>query len=183
LKIDDSKSRLDQLRRKRHRPRHHHPIDELTPGCPHPPTRLRSSIRETVSSSSPAPSRTGRCGKPGLKTLTTIMTVHYGIKRGYASDLTVGRLSTIRSPGLLQGPARSDVEGGRRLASQLKSGVFSRPGDSGSAIVEAREHILSRSRDRRVGNRRSIMTMAQNDIHVTLGGLLVCFIFIFILFS
>jgi len=60
--------------------------------------------------------------------------------------------------------------------------VSPRPGDSGSAIVGGKGTYPQSVGDRRVGKPAHIMTMGQNDIHVTLGGFWYVFIFIFILF-
>jgi hypothetical protein len=62
------------------------------------------------------------------------------IKRGYASDLTVGRLNTIRSftRVYFKGqPGRMSREVAV-LPRNSKSGAFSRPGDSGSAVVDGK---------------------------------------------
>ncbi|KAG8988119.1 hypothetical protein FRB94_001841 [Tulasnella sp. JGI-2019a] len=66
------------------------------------------------------------------------------IKRGYASDLTVGRLNTTRSftkvysmgqPGQMSREVTV-------LPRNSKSSAFSEPGDSGSAVVDGRGRIV-----------------------------------------
>jgi hypothetical protein len=58
------------------------------------------------------------------------------MKRGYASDLTVGRLDTIRSFTRVYFKGRP-----RQMSKEVavlpksKSGAFSRPGGSGSAVA------------------------------------------------
>jgi hypothetical protein len=82
--------------------------------------------------------------KPSLKTLDhdndpCIMV----IKRGYASDLTVGRLNTIRSftRVYFEGqPSQMSMEIAV-LPRNSKSGAFSTPGDSGSAVVDGQGRI------------------------------------------
>jgi hypothetical protein len=64
------------------------------------------------------------------------------IKRGNASDLTVGHLNTIRSF------TRVDFKDPGQVSKEVtvlprnsKSGAFSRPGDSGSAVVDGKGRL------------------------------------------
>jgi hypothetical protein len=65
------------------------------------------------------------------------------IKRGHASDLTVGRLNTIRSftKVYCKGQPGQMSKEVAVLPRNSKSGAFSKPGDSGSAVVDGRGRI------------------------------------------
>jgi hypothetical protein len=83
-------------------------------------------------------------GKPNQKTLDhdndpCIMV----IKRGYASGVTVGRLNSIRSftRFYLKGQPGQVSKEVTVLPRNTKSGAFSRPGDSGSAIVDGKGRL------------------------------------------
>ena len=82
--------------------------------------------------------------KPGPKTLDhdndpCIMV----IKRGYGSDLTVGRLNNLRSftRVYLKGQSGQMSKEVAVLPRNTKSGAFSGPGDSGSAVVDGKGRL------------------------------------------
>jgi hypothetical protein len=60
------------------------------------------------------------------------------IKRGYASDLTIGRLNTIRSftRVYFKGQPSQMSKEVAVLPRNSESGAFSKPGDSGSAVID-----------------------------------------------
>jgi hypothetical protein len=64
------------------------------------------------------------------------------IKRGSGSGLTVGRLNTICSfTRVCIKDKLSEMEGVAVLPRNSKSGGFSRPGDSGSAVVDGKGRL------------------------------------------
>jgi hypothetical protein len=118
------------------------PIDEFTAWMsPHPANLLSFKYPGNRLLKFSGSISDGEMWKPGLTTLNhdndpCIMV----IKRGYASDLTVGRLNTIRSftRVYFKGQPGQMSKEVAVLPRNFKSGVFSRPGDSGSAVVDGK---------------------------------------------
>jgi len=81
--------------------------------------------------------------KPDPKTLDRDKPCIMVIKRGYASDLTVGCLNTIRSftRFYFKGQLGQMSKQVAVLPRNFKSGAFSGPGDSGSAVVDGKGRL------------------------------------------
>ena len=129
------------------------PADELTAWMyPHPanPTSFKYPPSRLLKFSGIIPDV--EMWKPSSRTLD-----HYNdpcimvicIKRGNASDLTVGRLNGIRSFTRVYfknqpGQVSKEVA---ILPRNFKSGAFSQPGDSGSAVVDGKWRLAGLLRD------------------------------------